>query len=341
MAGNEDSSIIIKKIKKVEGGHHGGAWKVAYADFVTAMMAFFLLLWLLNVTTEEQKAGISDYFTPTVGLRDSEGIGFQGGQSSMDEGTKKSELTPVAITAGAPTGQTQNKTEKTLVDGDQEAQLFEQAREEIKQAMEDDPSLRDFKDNIIVEQTPEGLKIEIADSDKYPMFQSGGAVMSEYGLTILGKMAKVIEKMPNFISVTGHTDGDALSAKGGTYTNWELSADRANSARTQLVKGGMEGNRVGKVVGMADMELKFPDEPKSPKNRRISIILLKGSHFNVPKYLNSHPTSIISVPKLTGGAKKPDAAKTTGGVIAPKKAAPTDAQPAPAAPATPAPAAGH
>ncbi|MCH2546209.1 MAG: flagellar motor protein MotB [Alphaproteobacteria bacterium] len=298
MAGNDDQTIIIKKIKKGGGGHHGGAWKVAYADFVTAMMAFFLLLWLLNVTDKVQKEGIAEYFTPTVGLRDSLGIGFEGGESPSEDGIKKDDLTPVGIIQNSSTpGQSPDKRKDAPIEGEMESQLFEQAREEIKRAFEDDPSLREFTDQIIVEQTPEGLKIEIQDSDKKPMFLSGSTAMSEFGKEVLAKLSVIIEKMPNHISVTGHTDAEPLNAKNGTYTNWELSADRANSARRELVRTGMQKDRVGKVQGLAAQDLLLPEDPTSQRNRRITIILLKGSHFGASTYIQSRQGSILSVPE--------------------------------------------
>lgn len=329
---DDKNNIVIKKIKKISGGAHGGAWKVAYADFVTAMMAFFLLLWLLSSTSEAQKEGIADYFTPTVGLRDSKGIGFEGGQSINEDGTRKSELSPIGIVAGAvPPGHIPNeKQKKTEVEENQEAQLLEQAREQVKKAFEDDPALRDFKDNIIVEQTPEGLKITIVDSDKFPMFLSGSAELSEFGKTIMGKLAPIIERMPNFISVTGHTDADPLSLRGGAYTNWELSADRANSARRYLTAKGMDGKRVGKVVGLADMELLLPEEPKSPRNRRISIVLLRGAYFNVPEYLNNRPGSLLRVSAPTSEA--PAVPATPSAPAAEPTAEPVTVAPAPLQP---------
>lgn len=306
MAGKDDSTIIIKKIKKGGGGHHGGAWKVAYADFVTAMMAFFLLLWLLSSTSESQKEGIAEYFTPTTGLRDSMGIGFQGGESPSEEGIKKDSASPVAIVQNPNTpGQTPDKKKEALIEGEMESQLFEQAREEIKKAMESDPSLREFSDQIVVEQTPEGLKIEIQDSDKKPMFQSGSANMSDFGKKVMGKLSDIIEKMPNYISVTGHTDAEALNVRGGTYTNWELSADRANSARRELVRTGMEGERVGKVQGLASQELLLPDEPESERNRRITIILLSGQHLGSSSYIQNNSGSLLSVPDADSVLKSP------------------------------------
>lgn len=307
MAGKNDGTIIIKKIKKGGHGHHGGAWKVAYADFVTAMMAFFLLLWLIASTSESQKEGIAEYFTPTVGLRDSMGIGFEGGQSPDQEGTKKDDSSPISIIQlASPRGQSPEKDRKTLIEADQESQLFEQAREEIKKAFEEDPNLREFRDQIIVEQTPEGLKIEVQDSDKEPMFVSGSANMSDFGKKVMDKLGDVIEKMPNYISITGHTDAEPLNARGGTYTNWELSADRANSARRELIHGGMEEERVGKVQGLASTELLLPEEPASHRNRRITIILLRGSHYGASSYLQSRPESLLSVPTLgNGGGRGP------------------------------------
>jgi chemotaxis protein MotB len=297
MAGKDDSTIIIKKIKKGGDGHHGGAWKVAYADFVTAMMAFFLLLWLLSSTSESQREGIAEYFTPTTGLRDALGIGFQGGESPSEEGTKKDDLTPVGIVQNASTpGQSPDKKKDSLIEGDMESQLFEQAREEIKKAFEDDPTLREFRDQIVVEQTPEGLKIEIQDSDKKPMFLSGSANMSEFGKTVIAKLSDIIEKMPNYISVTGHTDAEALNARSGTYTNWELSADRANAARRELVRTGMDNERVGKVLGLASQDLLLPEDPTSERNRRITIILLRGQHHGGSSYIQNRPGSLLSVP---------------------------------------------
>src|ERR1700753_4017702 len=165
MAEGKEASIIIKKIKKGGNGHHGGAWKVAYADFVTAMMAFFLLLWLLQATAQSQKEGIAEYFTPTVGIRDAAGIGFKGGKTSYDEGRKVAEKSPPGIIVGRmPSGPTAQKQERQApVESENDAYLFEKGEKNLKQALEEDPNFRDFKDNVIVEQTPEGLKIEIID----------------------------------------------------------------------------------------------------------------------------------------------------------------------------------
>ncbi len=276
--------IIIKKIKKGGHGHHGGAWKVAYADFVTAMMAFFLLLWLLSSAPKKTLEGIAEYFSPTVGLKDAVGIGIDGKGANNFAGN-----TPGVMPGQTPTGQTPDAPEdnKSPMESTEDGYLFDKAQQAMKKAFESDPSMREFADNILVEQTPEGLKLEVMDSDKNPMFVAGKAELTEAGMKVMAKMKELIEKLPNFISITGHTDAAAGGESGkADYSNWELSADRANSARRFLLKAGMEPERPKKVVGMADKDLIDPNDPRAAKNRRVTIILLRGSHMNVaPTYL--------------------------------------------------------
>jgi len=313
-AGRDDKApIIIKRIKKGGHGHHGGAWKVAYADFVTAMMAFFLLLWLLNATTKEQKEGIADYFTPTNeqgayltpshGLRENAGFGFQGGVADMTEGKKADDKSPPGMQVGRePSGQIPDKPDvQAPVESTQDAQLFEKAEEQIKKTFENDPNFREMRDNIIVEQTPEGLKIEIRDSDKESMFEPGGAVLTPFGKLVLDKMNVVIKQMPNFISISGHTDRTGYGSN-ADYTNWELSADRANAARRYLMQvGKLETDRVAKVLGRADQDPAKENgkslDPLSPRNRRISVILLRGSHLETPDENRPVPRPVLTVPE--------------------------------------------
>lgn len=279
MAKKEDDQrpIIIKKIKKGGHGHHGGAWKVAYADFVTAMMAFFLLLWLLSSAPKKTLEGIAEYFTPTVGIKDSVGIGIEGKGANNFAGN-----TPGIVTGQAPPGQTPDAPDKQApVEATEDGYLFDKAQEAVKKAFESDPTMREFADNILMEQTPEGLKLEIMDSDKHPMFVVGKAELTPEGMKVMEKMSTLIDKMPNFISITGHTDA-AAGLVAGAYGNWELSADRANAARRFFMKVGMEPERPKKVVGMADKELIDPNNPRSVRNRRITIIMLRGSHMNLP-----------------------------------------------------------
>jgi chemotaxis protein MotB len=307
-----EQPIVVKRIKKGgHGGHHGGAWKVAYADFVTAMMAFFLLLWLLNTTTPEQKMGLAEYFTPTIGLKDSMGIGFKGGIRSTEAGRSKNDLTQVGLVHGqvkqgpAPdvsnsqTGESDPEAEdaapaKKPDEVVEDSEEFRSAEEGIKQAMRDNQELKDYQSNVIVTDTPEGLKIDMIDDQKQPMFIPGGAVLSEQGKKILDTMARVISKAPNNISIHGHTDASAVGYT-SQYSNWELSADRANAARRFLISVQIESERVVKVVGQADRELLTPQEPSSPRNRRITIILIRGSYFRDNKAMPSM-RSLLSIP---------------------------------------------
>lgn len=306
----KEASIIIKKVKKGgHGGHHGGAWKVAYADFVTAMMAFFLLLWLLQATAQSQKEGIAEYFTPTIGIRDSAGIGFKGGKTSYDEGRKVAEKSPPGIIIGRmPQGPTSQKQEKQApVESESDAYLFEKAEKVIKQAIEEDPNFHDLKDNVIVEQSPEGLKIEVIDDDKNPMFEKKGTQLTQAGEKVLRKMAEVIKMMPNRISITGHTEATNYVESGSSYTNWELTADRANAARRFLMTTDMEPERIAKIVGRADQELLDEKNPTSLRNRRVTIILLRNSYLKTLESQSSAPRGLLTVPKPTDNLKLPAA----------------------------------
>jgi chemotaxis protein MotB len=289
-SGGKRPIIVIKKIKKIAGGHHGGAWKVAYADFVTAMMAFFLLLWLLNVTTKDQKSGIADYFKPTVASVQTSGAGgVMGGMSMTTEGAKATDPKDQATTENRPSdveqdaddpGQEKNTPAKPTQDqfekmkSEEEQQQFQQAMKDIKQAINNDNDLKDLAKNLIVDMTPEGLRIQIVDQQGKSMFPSGSAQMYDDTNKLIAKVAQIINKMPQKISIQGHTDAVPYGAS-ATYDNWNLSADRANASRQALIKAGLPDARIANVAGKADKEALFPKDPTSPQNRRISIILLR------------------------------------------------------------------
>lgn len=280
--------IIIKKIKKVSGGHHGGAWKVAYADFVTAMMAFFLLLWLLNVSTKEQLEGIADYFTPTTASIATSGAGgVMGGLSMVVDGSMTSSKEPMAITDNRPSDVeedsedidsareqkiTQSEFEK-LKEKEEERQ-FESAMQEIKQAIQNDATLKELAKNLIVDMTPEGLRIQIVDQEGRSMFPLGSANMYDQTTQLIAKVAQIINKLPQKLSIRGHTDGVPYGTS-ANYDNWNLSADRANASRQAITRAGVLPERIANVAGKADTEHLFPQDPTSPQNRRISIILLR------------------------------------------------------------------
>lgn len=314
----KEAPIIVKRIKKGGHGHHGGAWKVAYADFVTAMMAFFLLLWLLNVTTPEQKLGLADYFTPTIGIKDSKGIGFQGGRTANTKGKSLNQLSAPGLVVGQvqqgpvskeptdaknaePDAESTSAGAKKLdkQDGDEgegedDSEQFQLAEQEIRQALNNDPNVREYKNNVHFEQTNEGMKINLIDDPKKEMFVAGSARLTEGGKKVLDSMANIIVKTPNQVLLVGHTDASG-PATNQSYTSWELSADRANAARRALVSTQVEDGRIAKVVGMADRELLVPDDPSSPRNRRITIVLLRGTYFRDPK-LKATNRAILSVP---------------------------------------------
>lgn len=280
-----DPPIIVKKIVKADDVPHGGAWKVAYADFVTAMMAFFLMLWLISAASNGalDLEGIADYFTPTIGLKDSAGIGFEGGDSNeVEDGTKKNTLTRPGIVMGqTPQGIKVGQPKKRVVVESPEGEdlLFQQRGRAIKEMFSTDVMAGEYRDNVKVEQTPEGLKIQLLDSDKDNMFQPGNVKLTKMGKFLVERMTDIIRGMPNHIAVIGHTD--AVPFKGRrNYSNWELSTGRANSARRYMMERGMLEERIGKIEGRADRELLLPETPKDAKNRRIEIILLRGSHLD-------------------------------------------------------------
>lgn len=275
--------IIIKKIKKGGHGHHGGAWKVAYADFVTAMMAFFLLLWLLSSSSKAKLEGLAEYFTPTVGIKDSIGIGFNGGEGNTKVGTKKeASAAPNAVTGNTPSGTAPENPENAKVESDQDANLFKQGATALEQTFAKDGALKQYQDNINIQMTPDGLKIDVMDSDKFGMFEPGTSRLTVHGQTILARIAELVKKLPNYMSLTGHTDASPAETGRADYTNWELSSDRAQTTRRFLTKSGLEAERAKKVTGMADRELFTPQEPRGPKNRRVSLIMLRGSHILIP-----------------------------------------------------------
>ena len=323
--------IIIRREEVVAGGHHGGAWKVAYADFVTAMMAFFLLMWLLNATTSEQKRGIADYFSPTnvMGRTPSGFGGIFGGHTPNDDGALASDLgavaamnkeakptfdiddddsaTPASAASARTAGdgdlsrdvQAQHNGARSATsaakptDGSQsatgdatEAQLraelarkerasFDAAAKQIRDEVAKDPALADLARQLSVDVTREGLRIQILDEDKQAMFASGSAVPNERARALLTKIAPVLMKLPERLSITGHTD--AAPYHGGDRSNWELSAERANATRRLLADAGLPESRVQTVSGQADRDPLLPADPLAAVNRRIAIVVLRDA----------------------------------------------------------------
>ncbi len=328
-------SIVIRKEEVVEGGHHGGAWKVAYADFVTAMMAFFLLMWLLNATTEQQRRGLADYFSPINAInRGASGHGLPfGGRTPNSDGSLASDRGAVQVGRPAPpitamdedpdddvTGPpqlrparddggpqpmqrsadlatdpprapgdspragmhphppTQSRT-PTPTDKDIQAELdrreresFERAAQQIRDVVRADPALADLARQLMIDITPEGLRVQLVDEDKQPMFATGSAALNDRARAVLAKIAPVLMRLPQAVSIAGHTD--SAPYRGNDRTNWDLSADRANATRRLLIEAGLQEARLRSISGMADRDLLHPKDGLAAANRRIAITVL-------------------------------------------------------------------
>lgn len=278
MAEERVRPIVIKKIKKASHGHHGGAWKIAYADFVTAMMAFFLLMWLLGSTAKGDLKGIEDYFkTPLK-------VAMLGGSGSGDA---------TALIKGGGKDLTRKDGQVKKTDGPEGKKSVTVDAEEVKKALakleaeklldlktklektiEESPTLVKFKKQILLDITTEGLRIQIVDEQNRPMFESAKAEMQPYAKQVLKEIGQMLNGVTNKVSLSGHTDVVPYSTGEKSYSNWELSADRANASRRELIAGGMDETKVLRVVGLSSVSLFDKEDPTNPINRRISIIVM-------------------------------------------------------------------
>ncbi|HKT54170.1 MAG TPA: flagellar motor protein MotB, partial [Caulobacteraceae bacterium] len=288
-----DRPIMIKKVKKViAGGHHGGAWKVAYADFVTAMMAFFLLMWLINTTSPQQKRGIADYFAPASVSQSTSGSGgILAGTALGDEGVKSNgsasvieNLAPEAPPNQKTNGQSSNKTGAADLDtaSDQALKAELQAREDaalqsaaesLRQAMQDMPELAELSKQVLIDQTPEGLRIQLVDQEGRAMFDPSSAKPNPRAEILLRAVAKIASRLPNRITIAGHTSANSDGSK--SQGDWGLSSARADASRQVMQQAGIDPDRVYQVSGKANSEPLYPDDPTLPGNRRITIVLLR------------------------------------------------------------------
>ncbi|OIR11520.1 motility protein B [mine drainage metagenome] len=280
MANEDKRPIVIKRIKKVAGGHHGGAWKIAYADFVTAMMAFFLLMWLLGSTAKGDLQGISEYFkTPLkvalmggAGSGDSSSI-IKGGGQDLTRSTgqvKSGELLPEKKVINLKA--TQEEFER--LERKRELEKLKELKANIEKAIDTDIKLKKYKNQILLDLTSEGLRVQIVDEKNRPMFQSGSSELEPYTKDILHEIGKMLNDMPNKVSLSGHTDAQPYVTADRHYSNWELSADRANASRRELITGGLAEGKIVRVVGLSSAVLFDKAQPLNPINRRISIIVM-------------------------------------------------------------------
>lgn len=279
-------TIVVKRVKKHAYGHHGGSWKVAFADFATAMMAFFLLMWLMGATDEKQKGAISEYFNNPSAVQGANTTpspaslqGPGGASTSMIKVGGGMELHRTAAPAAdpavpSPGAQMDVSPERALLLAEEEAdsERLESLLEQLQEAIDQRETLRPYKDQILLDVTPEGVRIQIVDHERRSMFPLGSAVLEDYSAKILYELASIVGGVPNRLSISGHTDVRPYVKL--NYSNWELSADRANAARRALIAGGLPAERVGRVVGLASSVLLDTQAPDSPINRRISIIVM-------------------------------------------------------------------
>jgi len=284
----EQQPIIIKKVYKSGGGHGGGAWKIAYADFVTAMMAFFLLMWLLNSVTQEQLEGISNYFAPAATSAQMSGSGdILGGKTIGEPGAMEQaasqptvtvELPPPKAGSGELDGEKDSPSDSEYEELKEqfEQEQFEEAAAELHEKIQSIPQLKQLAKSLLIENTPEGLRIQLVDQEGLAMFPSGGSDMYLHTKKVLELVKEVILEMPQDIAISGHTDAVKFVTDNG-YGNWELSADRANNARRNLEEMGVPEDRVARVVGRAATEPLLKEDPENARNRRLSIVLLRGT----------------------------------------------------------------
>lgn len=278
--------IIIKRVKKHAHGHHGGSWKVAFADFATAMMAFFLLMWLMGATDEKQKGAISEYFNNPSAIAGASSVpsptAIQGAGGSSTSMIKlgggmelhKTPAPPADQTPPSPGAQVDVSAEDALLMAEYKAdsERLEGLLGQLQEAIDQRETLAQFKDQILLDITPEGVRIQIVDHERRSMFPLGSSVLEAYSANILRELAGIVDNVPNRLSISGHTDVRPYVKP--NYSNWELSADRANAARRALIAGGLPDQKIGRVVGLASSVLLDTEIPDSPLNRRISIIVM-------------------------------------------------------------------
>ena len=310
--------IYIKRVKKVARGHHGGAWKVAYADFVTAMMAFFLVMWLVTAVSKEQRAAIFDYFKnpsmePGKSVKPAPGqmgpggastspINLGGGLDAPKSSLRKADrIGATVMTSPAPP-----------IDLNPEAKRIEEERrqldallQDLKEAINKSQALQPFKDQLLLDITPEGLRIQIVDARNRPMFDLGSSRLKPYTVAILDEVTQYLKTVPKRVSITGHTDATPYAGISG-YTNWDLSTDRANAARRALEAAGYDTQQIARVTGLGSAVLFDKEHPRDAVNRRISIVVMTQKAEEAAQR--------IDIPAAPEAAAAPAVEATTTGV---------------------------
>jgi chemotaxis protein MotB len=276
MSDDSQQPIVVKRVKKGGGAAHGGAWKIAYADFVTAMMAFFLLMWLLGSTTKGDLKGIADYFQTPLKVALFGGSGSGDSSSVVQGGGADLTSTYGQVKRGeTPAEKKAINLQRLKEDFERvERQKLETLKTDLEALIEATPSLKQFKNQLLLDLTTEGLRVQIVDEKNRPMFDSASSELKPYTRDILREMGKALNKVENRISLSGHTDATPYAGGDRGFGNWELSTNRANASRREVVAGGMAESKIIRVVGLASTVLYDKQDPYNPTNRRISIVVL-------------------------------------------------------------------
>lgn len=270
MSANETHRVVVRRRKGASHAHHGGSWKIAYADFMTAMMAFFLVMWLVSITSQKDREGIAEYFRQPLK------VSMQGGDSAA---TRSS---PIPGSGGDPTrvdgevrrAEPSPRTQQISEAERRDVRRLENLRSRLDSLIESNPVLRQFRPQLLIDMTSEGLRIQIVDDRNRPMFASGRAEVEPHMRAILREVGPLLNELPNKVSISGHTDATPYGSGEKAYSNWELSADRANASRRELIAGGMQQDKVMRIMGLASSMNLVKDDPYAAVNRRISLVVL-------------------------------------------------------------------
>jgi len=303
--------IIVKRVKKVAGGHHGGAWKIAFADFMTAMMAFFLMMWLLGSVSKGDLKGISEYFSTPIKVALSGGSGVGDATSIVQGGGTDLTRSAGQVKKGDPASSGLRSKPKDLKAAKAELERLEteklsQLKVKIESAIEAHKVLRMFKKQLLLDITSDGLRVQIVDEQNRPMFALASAELQTYTKEILYQIGAVLNDVPNKISISGHTDSKPFVGGDRGYSNWELSSDRANACRRALLAGGMEETKVVRVVGLASSVLLNREDPEDPINRRISIVVMNKKAEEAALKDDDGVLDVVTTSDIREGLKRGD-----------------------------------
>ncbi len=268
MAKHDTGRVVVRRKRAYGESHHGGSWKIAYADFMTAMMAFFLVMWLLLLVPKKDLQAIAEYFRMPLMTAVTGGEKMDSSKSKIPGG----DPSVIPNQYPLPSANPENDSESQEDQADQES--LENLKEKLDNLIEHNPVLRQFRPQLLLDMTPDGLRIQILDQQNRPMFTTGSAVVQTYMRDVLRELAPLISELPNPITISGHTDALRYASGDRNYSNWELSADRANAARRELVAGGLVENKIKRILGLGDTVDLIKDDPMAAVNRRISILVL-------------------------------------------------------------------